>query len=86
MNFTRYFTQRLVEHGMLDDMAAEVMERVKQDAEFTEMSGRWNDSAETYPQMLLVSVWYSIKRVALAYIDEKCPHAFFRSEFLDDAG
>lgn len=74
----------LVNNGLSQDEAETVFERAKPEIERDNYRVTWNGPASAYPPALYV-VWIMIiKRVALAYIDETCPQAWFRPMFTPD--
>ena len=73
--FESKLTEMLIERGMFEQQATEVMQRVKTDKASEAMKGRWNDDVSGYPEQLLHVAWYDVKQHALAWIDENAPQA-----------
>lgn len=78
------FTGRLESSGMLPREAKDVMELVVEQSRDEEnllypMQARWHDDVTDYPPQLFAATRMTIKRVALAWIDEHCPQAWYRS-------
>lgn len=72
--------QFLIDNGMWEHCADEVVERVKTSTS-DEMEGRWQDEVEGHPIQFLASLQLIAKRHALEYIDEKMPKVWFRRMF-----
>ena len=75
----------LVECGMFENQADDVLVRVQADEAHEAMLGRWNEPADNYPEQLYLVLWMAVKDAALAWIDENCPRAWFRPMFADNA-
>jgi hypothetical protein len=59
-----------------------VLALVKNDEVLKDTMGtRWDDDVEGYPDMVLVVLWVSVKEIALKYIVENKPLAFYRPLF-----
>jgi hypothetical protein len=41
----------------------------------------WEDSAESYPEILYKVIWVTSSPIILKWIDENCPNAWFRPMF-----
>ena len=74
--------ERLVNCGMFDSQALAVLELVKADTD-ENMHGRWSDSFEDYQPVVEPLIWSNVKRIALIWIDENKPKAWFREMFVD---
>lgn len=61
MTFEEKITQLLVENGLFDDQAKEIMELVKADQANEAMQNRWNDDTEGYPGSVLAVLWVGVK-------------------------
>jgi len=72
----------LMQNGMFESEAEQVMEMAKNDTRLADMKSRWNDDIEGYPPQLLSSIWFSVKRNALLWIDANIPQAFYRNMFI----
>jgi hypothetical protein len=84
MTFKEKVLDLLYNNGMFQDQAEQVLERVVTDDACTDFQGRWNDRVEDYPSLMVNLLWMAVKRVALAWINENCPQAWFKPLF-DDA-
>lgn len=71
----------LVENGMFEEWADTVIARFKEDEVGAIMRGRWGDSVEGYPVQLLAGLWLSTKRIALEWLNENNPLAWFKHRF-----
>ena len=71
--------ERLVECGMFDEEADEVLVRVREAKENEFMLADWNRQTDGYPDTFLVVLWVTVRKAALAWIDEHCPDARYRS-------
>jgi hypothetical protein len=76
--------ENLNQQGMFPEQVAAVMERVYAAPENAPMKNRWNDKPEDYPPAITALAWATVKRHALAYIDETCPQAWFRPLFTNE--
>ena len=87
MTIREYLEGKLVERGLFEDQAHEVMNRViAEDANSKTgpiMGNRWQDVAEGYPPQLFAVLWISVKQHTLAWIDESKPHAWYRPLFAE---
>lgn len=87
MTFKEKAVQLLFEHGMFQDQAEEVVRRAIEDSDKTlvalPMQGRWDDDIAGHPPVVVNLLWLSLKSIALEYIDETCPKAWFRPLFAD---
>lgn len=73
----------LYQNGMFESQAEDVFNLLVKDESMEVMKGRWGDKAEDYggaPMLAMVKI--SVKPIALKYIDENCPQAWFRPMFL----
>lgn len=68
--------KRLDDCGMFGASMESVIEKSKTEIE---PGLRWGSDSEGYPPALLALVWISVKEIALKWIDENHPHAFYRS-------
>lgn len=71
----------LIERGMFDTQAQEVIDATKTDEWMQFMASKWADKIDGYPSQFLAALWINVKRAALRWIDTNLPMAFFRSEF-----
>ena len=84
MTIDEKMLQMMVERGLIESQAKEIMQRVKTTTDIPGMPGRWADSTEAYgPQSenIVWLIWLFVRPVALGYIDEHCPEAWYRSMF-----
>ena len=73
--------EMLIEHGLFDNQAAEIIEAMKVDEINEPMEHRWTDKVDDYPPQMLTILWAGAKYQALEYIDANCPEAWFRPMF-----
>lgn len=59
-----------------------IINKAKETESFELMEGRWGDSSGYYNQQFKDLVWSSLRQVALEYIDENIPKAWFRPAFV----
>jgi len=69
----------LEERCMFPQDAATVLESVKR--ETADMKGRWNDDITGYLIQMGAVLYVIVRRAALAWIDQNCPNAWYRSMF-----
>jgi len=67
--------------GIFENQADDVLVRVQADEAHEAMLDRWGEPADNYPEQLYLVLWIAVKDVALAWIDENCPRAWFRPMF-----
>lgn len=72
----------LDEHGA-GGYADKLIELAKSDKSLAEMSKRWADDINEYPQIILIQTWINVKEITLKWIDENLPKAFFRPLFTE---
>ncbi len=96
MNVREKLQEFLIQHGMFMDQAKEVMELAipvleKQAADLSETSEgentnpyiiTWESPSESYPDALYQVWWLVIKPIALKWIDDNKPMAWFREVFV----
>lgn len=84
MTLEQKLRELLSNHGLWPDDVDAVIELVKADDETNElMLDRWNDPVQDYLPSILSALWIHTKSIALEYIDEVMPKAFFRPMFVD---
>ena len=83
MNFYDFCIGELVNRGMFENQAKEVMQRVMTKENDT-MAGRWQDKVSDYPPALKGVIWMGVEHETLEYIKENCPEAWFRPVFDKD--
>lgn len=81
MSIENTMTQRLVQCGMFESQAKQVIELAKKEPSLSDMQGRWEDSDSGYPPALIAVTWFAVKQVALKWIDANLPQAWYRSQF-----
>jgi hypothetical protein len=81
MTIREKFEQMLYERGLFPEQAKAVMDRAVEDAALAAMRGRWGDDVSGYSEQLIPALGVSVGRVALEWINENCPEAWFRSLF-----
>jgi hypothetical protein len=79
----------LVEKGMFEQQAQKVMEVAIPEIEKKFNEGKenaykftWNRPAEEYPTPIYATLFISIKPIALKWIDDNIPNAWFREMFV----
>jgi hypothetical protein len=69
--------------GMFENQVEDVVKLVIEDESMKEMKGRWNDTQEDYGSAPMIKIIIlSARPIALKYIDDNCPQAWFRPMFL----
>lgn len=82
MTIQEQITKRLVDNGMFEDQANQVISLLKADKICQDtMQDRWGDNIEGYPPQFLAVMWVTTKRHALAWIDANLPLAWYRPLF-----
>jgi hypothetical protein len=81
MTFRQQFASELEGNGMFPDQAARVLVRYLDGPLGQSMLGRFDDEVSAYPPAIVGVVRMGIKQVALEYIDETMPEAWFRPVF-----
>jgi len=89
MTFYEFGIKDLVSKGMFDIQATEVMNRVvidskNKDSANNAMNGRWDDKVEDYPPTMSVVLSIAIEPIALEWIKDTLPEAWFRPMFDKD--
>ena len=82
MTFNEIMKKFLVDNGMFDEQVSAVMDSATTHEMFSELKGRTHEDESSYPPIMRHICVISIKVVALEYIDEHCPKAWFRPCFL----
>jgi hypothetical protein len=73
----------LHKNGMFENQIEDVVKLIVEDESMKEMKGRWGDTKEDYgsaPMLQIIII--SARPIALKYIDDNCPQAWFRPMFL----
>jgi hypothetical protein len=81
--WSEFTINHLVSHGMFEEQANKVLDRCRQDEILKPMGGRWNDTVDGYPPQMKAVVLLSVRKVAVDWIDENIPMAWFRGMFTD---
>jgi hypothetical protein len=81
MTFEQLAHDHLFNNGMFEDNVSAVIELAKKDEVLDSMSGRWTDKTDDYPPFMEKIFILSLDHVALKYIDENIPQAWFRPVF-----
>ena len=86
MTFEEKAKELMISYGMFDTQADAVIALCKEkgEDEFPGMRDRWRDDIEGYPEMLFPAIWNSIKRVALEWLEENKPEAWFKPMFMEE--
>ena len=84
MDFETKMTGMLIDNGMFDSQAKEVIEAAKIDDICEAMKDRWHSDVSGYPAMMTTVFWLSVKTVAAKWIEENAPDAWFKPMFADD--
>ena len=77
------FEAMLIENGMSNNQAKEVMVKamVNLNTMFTDYNISWNRSADEYPSVVHNVIFNGIKKIALDWIEENKPMAWFKPMF-----
>lgn len=75
----------LVSNGMSERQAKKVMDIAipKLDEIIEDYKMRWNGDSSEYPSVIYSILFQGVKPIALAYIEEKCPEAWFKTMFVE---
>lgn len=73
--------ETLYKHGLFEDEAAAVVNRLKQAPHMEMMQGRWQEPIENYPAVLMNVLWVAVKTEAVKWIDENKPQHWARPFF-----
>lgn len=84
MTFAKYIEERLIENGIWPHDAPKIIQMIMDDNEA--MKGRWHEDISGYPLMIMITLWMTAKRVALKFIDENQPQAWYRPMFTESQG
>jgi len=74
----------LFQRGLSQADSAAIVDKAKTEPDMQPMRGRWQEDSAEYPPDFMITIWFSVKDVALAYIDEHCPGAWYRPLFARD--
>ncbi len=81
MTFRQWATQYCSDRGMFDDDANAVVELLIVDPKSNSMQGRWDQDMTGYPPQMLIVTVIALKSVAMKYIEEKIPMAWYKDAF-----
>jgi len=72
---------KLYDNGLFENQADAVLENLMKSEAQEPMKGRWNDSVEGYPKVLLVMGWIAAQDEAVKWIDANLPQHWARPMF-----
>ncbi len=72
----------LTNRGMFENQAEQVLERALPEIEIGNYEITWNRPASEYPEPLYAVINVILNKVALEWIDENLPEAWFRPFFM----
>ncbi len=75
-------TNLLVEHGLWEAEAQEIMTQIKFNDEV--MGSRWNEQDTDYSPALVQALWMNARLEAVEWIDKNKPRHWARGMFADD--
>lgn len=77
------FEQMLFENGMFEDQAKQVMDLAIPviDSQVENYKFTWDRPAEEYPSQLYSIIFMTIKPIALKWIEDNCPMAWYKPMF-----
>ena len=81
INIETKIKNMLEENGMCGKSADAVMNKAKE--AIPDMKNRWGDDINDYPNPLVAVIWVTTKNIALEWIDENLPKAWYRPMFVD---
>lgn len=81
MTFRQWAEEFCVERGMFSNDAKKVVELLMADPSFDSMQCRWEDDVSGYPPQMQSVLIVSLKEVAISYIEDKKPKAWYKSLF-----
>lgn len=81
MTFDEKMREMLVERGMTDNHALEIIGVAKAAEELASMKDRWDDDTGDYPEFLLNVLWMNVKILVLKWIDTNHPEYWYRPMF-----
>jgi len=84
MNIEEWLTQELTTRGLWEEQSAAIMDIIKADK--SARGVRWSELVEGYPDAFRGALLMFAGSEAVAWIDENCPRAWFRSVFAELAG
>ena len=69
------------QRGMFRDQAKAVVDRFAADPRGETMRGRWDDDVTGYPKGFAIVMGIAVSSMAVAWIDENLPRAWYRPMF-----
>ena len=81
MNIEDAIKEKLIENGMFESQADEVLSIAKDEELLGDMKGRWGDDVRDYPAFMMPVIWLSVKSVAAEWIEKNAPEAWFKPIF-----
>lgn len=78
MTIEEKIRQRLDERGVWGDHQDAIVEASKQSVKLEAMKDRWQEDVDGHFSATIAATWLSVCYVALDWIDENLPQAFFR--------
>lgn len=82
MTLEQAMVKNMTDRIMTPSQAAAVMELARKAKMLEAVSAKWDDTSDAYPPQFMDILWYSVRELALAYIDANCPKAFYRPLFV----
>jgi hypothetical protein len=82
--FEQAIIEELTSSGFFPDQAQEVFDRLVANPAQASMKGRWKEDYTGYPKPVYAILLVAMRGVALDYIKEKMPQAWFRPMFDDE--
>jgi hypothetical protein len=73
---------RLLKCGMSEDQAYAVINKAERDLLMSDIVSRWHSCIDEYPQPITELAWHNLKSVALEWIEENKPLAWFKPVFM----
>jgi len=81
MTFKDWCVEFLDSRGMFSSEAAEVVALLMAAPVMAPMQGRWDEDVAGYPPAMIVTISVPLNAIALKYIDEHQPQAWYRPLF-----
>ena len=79
--FEQWTVEYMVSRGVFDDVAATILETIKNDEIYKDMAGRWQDDISGYPEVMLSVMAMAINRLVLEWCEKNAPLAWFKPLF-----
>ena len=74
----------LCNHGLLEDQAKAVMEKVKKSPAMEVMKHQWRDPASSFPAPFINCLWLQTRIDAVKWLDENAPKHWARAMLADE--